>query len=224
MANKSQEKEFDGTIRYLEGYEFQEFAEEDVYIPTQNKYAYFAPSWHFRHELLTQELVNDIRKNKRQVLSVGSGAGYLERFLVKILGVKMEQITLSDKHQVMPEGFERFTFDMYGKWPDFGKQFDYVLFPESALLNVWPEQGLQRPEELYHLIENSLVAMNRFGQMRINGHSQSEESAATVGRWLKRYYPSSKLTYNPNLIVVKSGCKAKALLQSSDQYVANLLF
>lgn len=205
MTKKKQQKRFDEVIRELEKREFPEFAQDDIYGPPQNSNFYFAPSWHVRSGLLTPELVDDIKNNNRQMLSVGSGAGYLERFLATKLGVKREQITLSDKNPVMPEDFERFVFDMYGKWPDFGKEFDYVIFPESVLLNVRFEHDPQKQIGLYHIIENSLATMKPVGQIRINGHCQIEENADVVKRWLERDHTDSKLRRTYPLIVVERG-------------------
>lgn len=206
MAQKRQ-KQFDEVIRDLEKQEFPEFAKEDIHAPPQNNNFYFAPSWHFRSGLLTQELVDEIKDKDRQILSVGSGEAYLERFLVKRLGVKREQITLSDKYPVIPEGFEKFVFDMYREWPNFGKEFDYVIFPESVLLNARFEHNTQKQTGLYHIVESSLATMKPIGQIRINGHSQIEENADIVKRWLERDHTDSKLIYSPRLIVVERGHK-----------------
>lgn len=205
MAN--QQKKYCEVVRALERQEFPEFASEDIYDPLEHNNFYFAPSWHFRSGLLTQELVDSIKDDDSQILSVGSGAGYLERFLVNRLGVKRGQITLSDRYPVMPEGFEKFIFDMYGEWPDFGKEFDCIIFPESVLLNVRFERDPQRQEGLYHIIENSLATMKAAGQIRINGHCQPEENADSVKRWLERYHTDSRLTYTPRLITVERGYK-----------------
>ncbi len=190
-------------IRKLETQEFPEFIERNIYASPHTNYFYFAPSWHFESGLLTEEILEDIRMNGRQILSVGSGAAYLERFLSKKLGVKREQITLSDSSSNMPEGFEKFTFDMYGEWPNFRKNFDYMLFPESVLLNCRFD-GLQpRQEGLYHLIKNSLARMKPVGQIRINGHSQCDDYPDAVEKWLKEEHTDSKLVYTPQLIVVE---------------------
>lgn len=207
MVKKKQQKRFDEVVRDLERQEFPEFANDDIYAPPENNNFYFAPSRHFRSGLLTQELVEDIRDNNRQILSVGTGAGYLERFLTKRLGVKRGQITLSDKYPIMPEGFERVTFDMYRKWPDFGKEFDYVIFPESVLLNVRFKHNPQRQAGLYHIVENSLATMKPVGQIRINGHCQIDENAETVKRWLECDHTDSRFIYDPALIVVERGYK-----------------
>src|SRR3989344_3320890 len=96
MTIKVKTKTFDRYVRDLEKGVFPEFEKEDIYCPPNNQHMYFAPSWHFRSGLLTREIVDDLKVNHRALLSVGSGSAYLERFLVKVCGVRSEQIVLSD--------------------------------------------------------------------------------------------------------------------------------
>lgn len=202
MNEIKEETDFYQRIRHLERQILPEFFSEDFFCPPNQYYVYFAPSWHFRSGLLSKALVDDIRDNNRQILSVGSGKAYLERFLVEKLGIKNGQITLSDNQEVMPDDFRQFIFDMHSTWPSFGINFDYVLFPESNLLNARYNGNPQRQAGLYHLISNSLNTMNPTGQIRINGCFQTEENVRAVEVRLKRRREDLKLEYNQNLLVI----------------------
>jgi hypothetical protein len=218
MTRNAKFQTFEGKVREMEKVEFPKFKKRDIYAPSHNIHFYFAPSWHFKSGLLTEELTNDIRDNKRQLLSVGSGAAYLERFLTKRLAIDSSQIVLSDISPIMPSGFERFVFDMHKTWPNFKRKFDYVIFPESVLVNILDEkcymkndfyaQMLVRQNHLYHLIKSSLKVMNPHGQMRMNGHCQLDDNINAVERRLKEdprgIFSGCNLSYDRNLIVVKN--------------------
>jgi len=208
MPRKIRQKKFYKHIRELEKLKFGEFINEQIYGPQFTNNFYFAPSWHIGCGLLTEDLIKDIRDNGRQILSVGSGAAYLERFLVDTMDVKREQITLSDLIPIMPESFHRFVFDMYRTWPNFRKEFDYVIFPESVLLNCRFDNDSEKQKGLYHLIESSLAALKPLGQIRINGHCQIEENVEMVAALLATDHPDSRLTYSSQLIVVEKGYKS----------------
>ena len=75
-------------VRNLEIKNFPEFKKDQICSPFQNGYMYFAPSWHFENGLLNQEDIENLKQNNKQLLSVGSGTAYLERFLVKRFGIK----------------------------------------------------------------------------------------------------------------------------------------
>lgn len=99
-------------------------------------YAAFPPSWHFRSGLITEQMVKDLIENQKTLLSVGAGPAHLERLLVE-LGVNRKNIVLADKFtEFIPEGFARYRFDMFGRWPDFREIFDYIIFPQSIFLPV----------------------------------------------------------------------------------------
>ena len=73
----------------------------------------------------------------RQMLSVGTGTGTLEKFMVERLGLSVAQITVSDiKERLLPEGFVSRGFDMHSGWPNFDRKFDYVIFPESVFFGL----------------------------------------------------------------------------------------
>jgi hypothetical protein len=207
MEMEEQHRMFVETVKELEKYDFPEFDITGIYAPPNKSHFYFSPSWHFRSGLMTKEIVEDIKDNGKLMLSIGSGSGALERFLVNQLGIGRNQITLSDKSPVMPEEFDSYIFDMFKEWPNFGKKFDYVIFPESVLLNVRYEYSPARQAGLYHIIEKSLATMKSFGQIRMNGHCQIEENSDEVNRRLKRDHLDSNLMYKPQLIVVERGHK-----------------
>ena len=195
---------FEEQVRELEKEEFPEFKENDIYCPPNNSYMYFSPRWHLRSELWTKEIAEDLKNNK-MILSVGSGQAYLERFLVKYLGVKSEQIVLSDKDLVMPNGFKQYRFDMYEQWPNFTCEFNYVIFPESVLLNCRFTDNINKQKGLYHLLEEALKATRANGQIRISGHSQNPDNIDIVKGKLSRTHLDLKLSYDRGLIVVNKG-------------------
>jgi len=159
-----------------------------------SNYLFYRPNHFFEvnKPLLTEDIVNDLRENDRQILSVGCGPAYLERLLVEGLGVKPEQVVLSDiSENHIPSGFEFYQFDMIKEWPDFGKEFDYIIFPESVLITTEDIdcQGINLYSDywscssdaefsaikhfinnLSHIVANSLKVLKSPGQIRIGGH------------------------------------------------------
>lgn len=195
----------DKFLRQLRVQEKQDFPVFDKFTAYQNgEYWYFSPTWHFSHRLLTEELLEDIRSNKRQVLSVGSGPAYLERFLVNRLGVGTNQITLSDDaSNVMPANFRSFVFDMYSTWPSFDRPFDYVIFPESTLSNDGFPGPIKRQEKLLHVMRSSLSVTEQNGQVRILGELISSDQLITIRNRLKDESLSSDLSFDQYTIVIK---------------------
>ncbi len=192
---KEQTKSFVDLVRSLEVGMFNEFEGMDLYLPPNNRYIYFAPSWHFKRGLVTKEIVKDIKENDRMVLTVGSGPAFLERFLADILAIERDKIYLSDKKEFCVEGFKGYMFDMYGKWPKFRENFDYVLFPESAL----------RREGLYHVLRNSLEISKPKGQVRMDGHGFDKCNFNEVKAKLAEEYGRLEVTCSKSLLVIQKG-------------------
>ena len=118
-------------IRQIESRLFPEFKGDEVVNLSGSKYSYFSPSWYFKKEALPGYMVKNLLKNRNmKFLSVGSGEAYLERFLVAI-GIKHEQIHLSDIGIFPKRGFTYFQFDMHGDWPKTMPKYDYIFFAES---------------------------------------------------------------------------------------------
>ncbi|MDO8655931.1 MAG: hypothetical protein Q7K45_01720 [Nanoarchaeota archaeon] len=168
LIKQLQEQEFPGTINDYEHVS-----------PYGGPYVFFAPSHHFRPSipLITEEIVVDLRDNKKRLLSVGCGPAHLERLLVTKLGVDAEQITLADiSDKYVPDGFVFYQFDMHQDWPHLGT-FDYVLFPESPLINnhfsaktdfsFGTFRQPARENGLYTLLVRSLKCLNTPGQSRL---------------------------------------------------------
>lgn len=212
-------KDFIQLIRDFEIQDFPEFKEGNVYASTTDLEVRFAPSWHFKNGLLTEELVNDIKDNKKEVLSIGSGYSYLEQFLVNRLGISKDQIVLSDIFPVMPEGFQKFIFDMYRDWPEFKRKFDYILFPASVEVSVSKKyeydknRGMvltlkrksdeEKRNDLYYILYDSFKTMKPNGQIRIDGHGEGKENVEIVREKINRNYQDLSLLYSPMLIIVK---------------------
>ena len=174
-------------------------------------YAIYSPSWHIKNGLLTQDLVDDIRQNNKRILSVGSGPAYLERLLVNHLGIKNEQINLSDNNMdVMPEGFKKFKFDMNKKWPDFERPFDYIIFPQSIIMTHFKDDT-EAVNDLSEILRKSLKIIKPNGHVRMDEYLMSEVNSRinvdfvldTVRAELKRDYKLSDINYDSNLIVTK---------------------
>ena len=131
-------KQYWETIRELEIKMFPEFQKEDIYGPENNSNFYFAPSWHFRNGLVTEADVNNfLTDNTKKLLSIGSGAAFLEKLLER-LGIGRDNITLSDvDSRDLPQDFRSKTFDMWGEWSSLdNEQYDLIIFPESILINI----------------------------------------------------------------------------------------
>ncbi len=185
---------------------FPEFQGEDIHASQNTNYFYFAPSWHFRSGLVNEQDVQDfLSHDSKKILSIGSGAAFLEKLLVK-LGINKENITLSDINpKDVPSDFRSKTIDMYNEWGDLGQeQYDLILFPESVLLNVRFKTDRQRQDGLYHLILQSLQHLSTHGTIRINGHSQVSENIYAVMERLKNEGYTVEITFTSNLIEVKN--------------------
>lgn len=154
----------------------------EVISPDNRRYMYFSPSWHFRHELITEEIVKKFIENKNlKMLSVGAGPAYLERFLV-YLGMDRNNITLADEDPIdIPEGFDAKIFDMRSEWPDFeGKEFDLILFPEVPILDdVSMKKFLLTDEENIEtytaLFGEALKHLRVGGEIRMTGNNLPDQ-------------------------------------------------
>ncbi len=190
------------SVRAHEKRAFPEFRERNCIAEGDCDYLYFAPSWHFGKSLLTEETVQDIKQNKKQLLSVGSGRAYLERTLVGAFGIDRKQITLSDLNPIMPRGFRSFTFDMRGAWPDFGNRFDFVIFPES-LLAIINTNSAEEHERLKALIEKTFRVVKPGGEIRMSGHNIPEQHIEQLEAWLADRHHGTELEYNRFLMVIR---------------------
>lgn len=193
------------TIRQLEVKMFPAFKQGYIYAPENSK-SYFAPSWHFRTELVTESDVNNFSSDDSQtLLSIGSGPAYLERLLTE-LGINKGNITLSDiDSKNLPSDFKAEIFDMYAEWPNFkDENFDLIIFPESSLLNVNFGTDQERQAGLYHLITQVLPHLKPSGEMRINGHCQPDWNIEAVKQRINRENRKKKITHTNDLIGVKN--------------------
>ena len=184
---------------------FPEFKKEDIYGPENNSYFYFAPSWHFRSGLITEnDVKNFLFDSSKKLLSIGSGAAFLEKLLVK-LGIGKDNIVLSDiDPKDLPHSFKSKIIDMYSNWADLGnEQYDLIIFPESVLINRF-DTDEQRQDGLYHIILQSLQHLLPNGIIRINGHSQAPWNIDAVIEKLKNEGCKIKIISTENLIEVKN--------------------
>lgn len=197
---------------------------ESLDIHPKIPYIMFTPSYHVWRGLLAEEIVDDIRENSKSVLSVGSGTALIEKLLVNEFGIGQEQIVLSDKNEELlePEGLEYHIFDMLGSWPDFGRDFDYIMFPQSfgvVIRGVVHNSQLSirgNREEHYKLVMNlstrivgnALKHTKCGGQIRItdNHHLAEVEIQEEFCKYLATEHPGSDFIWDeqfPSLIVIK---------------------
>jgi len=205
MQKARKEKSFEQRAREMECEDFPELKKDSIYAPPGRSDFFFGPSWHFHTRLLTEGIVKDIRENDRMLLSVGAGPSYLERYLVKRMGVRQEMITLADCDRIMPAGFAYHIFDMHQQWPDIGRRYDYIIFPESALINHRFKTDKGRQDGLYHLIYQSLLNIKPDGQMRMNGVCQSEHNLQAVVSRLRENNPLYELCQDEGTVIVRRG-------------------
>ncbi|MCX6733751.1 MAG: hypothetical protein NTX63_02970 [Candidatus Peregrinibacteria bacterium] len=102
---------------------------------SEKKYFYFPAGWHGKCGLVTAPMIANLQSGA-SLLSVGSGPAHLERVLHRGLGV--QNITLSDIYlhpRALKSGLPCHQFDMTKPWPQFERNFDYIIFPESFGLN-----------------------------------------------------------------------------------------
>lgn len=201
MEKLEKDKNFINLVREKEIKLFPEF--KNLNLLGSDKYNYFSPSWHFDMGLIKKSDMKDLKSKK--ILSIGSGPAYLERFLVSE-GIPKENITLSDKDfDVLPKDFERVKFDIYEKWPNLGKKFDLIIFPECVgKINIKSENFDERVDLLKNLISNAEKFLRDKGEIRIDGHCQRNERIEAVKKRLKKENPDLKLTnHNDKLIVLK---------------------
>lgn len=99
--------------------------------PSNNGYMFFSPSYYIRKGFLKQSDLDMLRDGGR-MLTVGSGAAHLEKF-ISSQSVAKSQIHLSDLETglIVNQGFEVSRFNMWKQWPQFRNKFDLIIFPES---------------------------------------------------------------------------------------------
>jgi hypothetical protein len=161
------------------------------------KYVYFAPSHQFnpKFPLITAECVHGLQHGKK-MLSVGAGPANLETLLVLGFKVDPSQIELADFKSYEAAPFKHHTFDMHGAWPIFEKKFDFVVFPESILLNSTSHSLSGREDNLCQLIQSAASALNPHGQIRINGLSlfPSQDEPA-LRRRIENLLPGAEIKF-----------------------------
>ncbi|MBU4484569.1 peptidoglycan DD-metalloendopeptidase family protein, partial [bacterium] len=101
------------------------------------EYVIFEPSWYFKSGMISQETIKDLRANRgKKVLMIGEGPAHLSRFLVERLGVNRDQIAISDiNDDQMPNGFQKFVFNMWKPWPKGLSNYDYIFVNEATFIN-----------------------------------------------------------------------------------------
>ncbi len=160
-------------------------------VNSKRQYSSFTAKWYLKQGILDSSMVTGLRKGKK-MLSVGVGPGILEKTLLA-LSVPPENIDVTDitlRPEIQKSPFRKFEFDLTEEWPNFGRKYDYVLFPESLciekLLRVSEEENEDylkylrenkkdislrtfRAELVLEIIKNAAKNLNPDGQIRIAG-------------------------------------------------------
>ena len=112
---------------------------------------------------------------------------------MKRFGIPRKNITLSDITKTnSPKDFKFKRFDMFGKWPIFDTNFDYIIFPESVFFAKITPQAIYMADDekamLYHIIENSMQRLNEQGMMRIKGLPTDEKNVhSSLSKIIDKY-------------------------------------
>jgi hypothetical protein len=117
--------------------------------------------------LLTPHVVTRLQHGGT-LLSVGSGHAYGEQMLVTDFGIPRENIDLADiTSEAFPPHFKTFEFDMYKRWPNLGRKYDFIIFRNSTLLISDNSPRLQE-KRLAVLIDRAMSKVSNVGEVRLN--------------------------------------------------------
>ncbi len=160
-------------MQTLEEQDFIEFKGENSFIhsPIQKdgiRYGYFRPSHHFKTGLINNQLAHSLRNKTCSILSVGAGAAYLERFLVKHYGVAADKFVLADIFpKQLPVGFKHLQFDMFKQW-NLDTYFDQIWLPNSMII-PFEDRNVSRKKSIWlELLNESTKYITIGGQVRIS--------------------------------------------------------
>lgn len=203
-------KSFEEIVREMELEEFP-VLHKDLWLSQQGlvpilegNYSHFTPRHHIEAGLMTEEIIEDMKTNKKKMLSVGSGFAYLEVLLTRRFGIDPENITLSDiSAEKTPEGFKFYQFDMFEMWPDFDYGFDYILFPE-CLCGLCYVDHIQWPDESSKIFKNALANLNDSGQARFDGYVYEDLFEDTF-KLVESEYPKAELSFYKHTMILKNG-------------------
>ncbi len=196
-------------VRNREQMLFPEFHE--TVVLGEGRATQYAPSHHVQTGLINEELIHALQKEGKTLLSVGAGLGYLERFLVRTYRIPYAQIMLVNNTPFLPRGFPQHYFDMSKPWPALGKQFDYILFPESLYLEDSESPTPDKDEvqtNLKTLLERALPFAAEQGQIRMTGtYLFYLHDTKTVTEHLQLTYPHIHLSSEGRLFVAEKNRK-----------------
>jgi len=161
----------------------------------------------------TKRLTRPPQPKSNLYLSVGCGPAHLERLLVARLGIRPEQIVLADiSDKSVPSGFKFYQFDMHQDWPKLDGTFDYVIFPESPLINLnfsadidESSRQIRQPDRergLYNLLVRSLRVLNSPGQIRLTSGLTQDFVRDPVKAKIEAEFPNVSMGYSGELTYV----------------------
>ena len=203
MAKKSLQE----VVKEMELVEFPEFPEWGI-VSHEDTEMFFSPSHHVKYGLVDEEVIRNLRENRKSTLTLGCGGAYLERLLVKKFGILPTQIDLVDINQkYIPPEFRSYSFDITGEWPSLDKTYGYVFIPESfTCLNKYKRNGMGDSPEIaacYDLLVRSLSVLNIDGQIRGDGHCYREEELDALKHRMQNCPVPNLFQETRKLLIVK---------------------
>ncbi len=202
-------------VRGIEREMFPEFRDEDYGYGSRDSECnfYFAPNHHFFKGLINREVLDSLQQGA-SLISFGAGVAHLEQLLVEALGVNADQVTLTNKNTTLntPESLKCHQFDMHGAWPDFGRKFNFAIFPESftSLLafkrihgNYYTESPLT--DAVVRLLSRCFEILEEDGEVRVDGHCLREDELYVIQS--KLVNEDISITCDKDLLVAKRAPK-----------------
>jgi len=158
---------------------------------------YFSGIHHLETGLVTTQLIRNLQDGKN-LLSVGTGEGHLERLLVEGFQIPKERIQIADKEifeKVTHFGFKIHKFDMTEPWPDLNFKYDHIIFPEAlgvALSTKEHQLGLESDRITYRFYDE----VDKLVDNVKSGKSVRKAEVQFFLRLIKQDVPRAELAYN----------------------------
>lgn len=184
MERMSQE-EFFVTMRVKEG----EYFTQNIFkqcLKEMKGCLSFLPSWQVYTELVTPSMLHHLNSGA-SMLSVGCGMAFLEQILHEKFGIRKSAITLADINlnaRLKNEGYPVHRYDMAQMWPDLGKKFRFVIFPQS--FGVALERAEDRVIRGVRILSEAEKQLENGGQIRIVKDGLTQEGRERVYAQLRQ--------------------------------------
>jgi hypothetical protein len=136
---------------------------------SQNDIFHFAHHF-FENKIIDHTMITKLRKGAK-MLSVGTGAGHLERTLLRF-SVPIENIDVADiklHPDIQKTRFKKIQFDLTKKWPE-TEQYDYIIFPESLSCATYDEhKGVYSESNGQFALQQAYDKLRPGGEIRVLG-------------------------------------------------------